>query len=265
MSDTGTDTVVLERHGAVTWLILNRPASLNSINEAMARGLQSGLDLVLDDPTCRCVGITGRGRAFCSGQALPDKDDQDPLPPDIATMIRERYIPIITRIRNLPVPVVAAINGPAVGAGFSLALAADLRIAATSAWFSTGFAQVGLVPDSGASFFLTRYLGYPMALELYLTGRRLSAPQAVSAHLVTSAFPDDSFSTDAEDFCLRLARGATRAFALSKRSFFQAQSSPLEDQLQLEAVLQQEASATDDFVEGLRAFQEKRPSHFVGH
>ncbi|MGC1185402.1 MAG: enoyl-CoA hydratase-related protein [Candidatus Dormiibacterota bacterium] len=265
MSDTGTDTVLLERHGALTWLILNRPSSLNSMNEEMATGIQRGLESVINDRACRCLGITGTGRAFCSGQALPDTDTADPLPPDIATLIRTRYVPIVSRIRSLSVPVVAAINGPAVGAGFSLALAADLRIAARGAWFSTGFAQLGLAPDSGATFFLTRYLGYPMALELYLTGRRLSALEAARAHLVTSTFPTDSFSGDAEDFCLNLAQGPTRAFALGKRSFVAALNSTLEEQLELEAVLQQDASETQDFHEGLRAFKEKRAPHFEGN
>jgi 2-(1,2-epoxy-1,2-dihydrophenyl)acetyl-CoA isomerase len=258
------EKVVLVRDGAVTRLVLNRPANLNAIDQEMAAGIQARLDDVQKDAECRCLVITGAGQAFCSGQQLPTDGADDQLPADLATLIRTRYIPIVTKIRELSIPVIAAVNGPAVGAGFSLALAADLRIAADDAWFGCLFSNVGLIPDAGASYFLSRYLGYPLAVQISLTGRRISAVDARGMHLVSEVFSSTDFVAETDRFARRLASGPTIAFALTKHALSLALVNPLEQQLELEADLQQQASETKDFGEGVLAFQQKRNAKFQG-
>lgn len=264
MDVAGSEAVLLRRQESVTQLILNRPASLNSIDEEMAAGIRGGLDLVRGDRRCRALVITGAGRGFCSGQALPTGGTDVELPADVAGLVRTRYLPIVTKIRDLPIPVIASVNGVAAGAGFSLALAADFRVASDAAWFSSAFARIGLVPDSGASFFLARYLGFPRALEVALTGRRISALEARDLGLVSRVFPAASFAEDSSEFARELAAGPTRAFGLTKRALSRALTNTLEEQLELEATLQQAASETDDFREGLRAFRDKRVPKFEG-
>jgi 2-(1,2-epoxy-1,2-dihydrophenyl)acetyl-CoA isomerase len=171
---------------------------------------------------------------------------------------------LIEAIRALAIPVLAAVNGVAAGAGFSLALAADLRVAADTAWFSCAFGKVGLVPDSGASFFLPKYLGLAKAVELAFTGDPLTATDASHLGLVARVSPAASFARDWLEFAQQLADGPTRAFALTKRALNQAADATLNEQLALEAELQGEAAGTTDFLEGLTAFREKRPARFVG-
>ena len=202
--------------------------------------------------------ITGSGRGFCSGQALGSSVSADALAQEVGALVRRRYVPIITKIRGLPLPVVAAVNGAAAGAGFSLALAADLRVASEAAWFSCAFSGIGLVPDSGASFFLPRYVGLAKAIEMALTGRRVGAAEAATLGLVTYVYPAETFSQDYSTLAHHLAQGPTRAFALTKRALSEATDNSLSQQLELEAVLQQEAAETDDFHEGLSAFRNKR-------
>jgi 2-(1,2-epoxy-1,2-dihydrophenyl)acetyl-CoA isomerase len=259
------EPVLLHSNGSVVELVLNRPSSLNAINDELAAGLQRQLDLVGRDRGCRCLVITGRGRGFCSGQALDDAGSGADLPTDVGGLVRERYIPLVTQIRGLPIPVLAAVNGVAAGAGFSLALAADLRVASDTAWFSCAFARIGLVPDSGATFFLARYLGLSKALQVALTGERIGAAEAASLGLVAHVYSADTFAHDYAVLAQHLAEGPTRAFALTKRAFNQTLDNPLAQQLELEAQLQQEASETDDFREGVASFREKRQPRFVGH
>lgn len=263
MSNGESDGVLLRRRGPVSELVFNRPEHLNAIDQEVAAQFRDGLTSVGRDPGCRCLVITGAGRGFSSGQALPP-DDDEVIPADVAALVRERYSPLVTMIGELPFPVVAAVNGVAAGAGFALALAADLRVASVDAWFSCAFAKIGLVPDCGSSFFLTRYLGFPMALQLALTGERIDATLAEQLGLVTKVFSAESFEKDYQQFADQLAAGPTRAYALTKRSFRRALESSLLDQLELEATLQQEASETADFREGLVAFREKRPPKFHG-
>lgn len=264
MNENTSDAVLLHRVGAITQLTLNRPASLNAIDAEMAMALLAALERVASDPSCRCLTITGEGRGFCSGQALPGSGSAETLPADIAGVVRTRYVPIITLIRSLPLPVIAEVNGVAAGAGFALALAADLRVAAETAWFSCAFSSIGLLPDSGASFFLSRYLGLPRAFDLASTGRRLSAQEALGIGLVSHVFATDHFTDECRAFATRLAAGPTRALALTKRALDLAVSHSLAEQLEVEAELQQEASETDDFREGIRAFHERREPRFQG-
>jgi len=264
MDGEGSEAVLLRRSGAVVELVLNRPEHLNAIDEEVASGLRDGLELVGNDPDCRCLVLTGSGRGFCSGQALAAIGGQG-LPQDVAQLVRDRYIPLVTQIRGLPLPVIAAVNGVAAGAGLSLALAADLRVASDAAWFSCGFSRIGLVPDAGASFFLPRYVGLAKALELALTGRRMEAVEAASLGLVAHVYPAQTFARDYAELAQGFAAGPTRAFALTKKAFGQAMEVSLAEQLELEARLQQEASETEDFREGVSSFREKRPPRFAGH
>ncbi|MFZ0167804.1 MAG: enoyl-CoA hydratase-related protein [Candidatus Dormiibacterota bacterium] len=265
MNTNGAKAVLLRRDGPVSELVLNRPDHLNAIDDELADGLLGGLDLVGGDASCRCLVITGSGRGFCSGQALGGSVSADAFAQEVGALVRRRYVPIITKIRELPLPVVAAVNGAAAGAGFSLALAADLRVASEAAWFSCAFSGIGLVPDSGASFFLPRYVGLAKAIEMALTGRRVGAAEAATLGLVTQVYPAETFSQDYSTLAHHLAQGPTRAFALTKRALSEATDNSLSQQLELEAVLQQEAAETDDFHEGLSAFRNKRAPQFVGH
>jgi 2-(1,2-epoxy-1,2-dihydrophenyl)acetyl-CoA isomerase len=265
MTTSDAEAVLLRRDGAVTELVLNRPDHLNAIDDEVAEGLLRGLELVGGDASCRCLVITGSGRGFCSGQALGSSDSSDALPQDVGDLVRRRYVPLVTRIRELSLPVVAAVNGVAAGAGFSLALAADLRVASEAAWFSCGFSGIGLVPDSGASFFLPRFFGLAKAMELALTARRVGAVEAATLGLVSYVYPAKTFSQDYSTLAHELAQGPTRAFALTKEALSRSTANSLPQQLELEAMLQQEASETDDFREGVAAFREKRAPRFLGH
>lgn len=265
MDKVGWSAITLRRYGAVVELRLNRPETLNAIDEAMARELQEGVKLAGDDAGCRCLVLTGTGRGFCSGQFLGTSPEEDGPLEDVGGLVRTRYNPLILALRDLPIPVIAAVNGVAVGAGFSLALAADIRVAADSASFSCGFAKIGLIPDSGASFFLPRYLGLPKALDLALGGDQLSVTDAASLGLVAKVYPSDTFDRDYVEFAARVADGPTRAFALTKAAFNRGLQASLEDQLDTEAELQDEASKTEDFRAALAAFREKRPTRFLGH
>jgi len=255
----------VQRTGPVTTLILNRPALLNAIDRDLALRLADAIATAAKDTECRCLVITGSGRAFCAGQALGAAGTTDALPADIGGLIRERYFPIIHGLQQLQVPVLAAVNGLTVGAGLSLALAADIRIASEESWFSCSFAQVGLVPDAGATYFLPRLLGPGRALYYAMTGDRISARTALDLGLVTTLFPAASFREESLAFAQRLAAGPTRALGMTKLALRRAHEVGLNEQMELEARLQQSASETDDFVEGLRAFREKELPSFQGH
>jgi 2-(1,2-epoxy-1,2-dihydrophenyl)acetyl-CoA isomerase len=250
--------------GPVTTLLLNRPTQLNAIDQELAHALAEEIERAGSNRDCRCLVITGAGRAFCAGQALGPSGSVDELPQDIEGLIRERYVPIILGLRRLEIPVVAAVNGLAVGAGFSLALAADIRIAAEDSWFSCSFAQIGLVPDSGATHFLPQLLGPGRALHYAMTGDRIPAHAALDMGLVTAVFPTASFGEESLAFAQRLAAGPTKALGMTKLSLARTSDIGLVEQLEFEAKLQQAASETDDFAEGLRAFRAKDRPNFSG-
>jgi 2-(1,2-epoxy-1,2-dihydrophenyl)acetyl-CoA isomerase len=246
------------RAGAVLTIVLNRPDVLNAFNAAMHAALADALAEAAD-PEVRAVVLTGAGRGFCVGQDLAEFSTMD-----TGDALRERYHPNVRAIRALEKPVIAAVNGPAAGAGLSLACACDVRIAAESASFVPAFITIGLVPDAGGSYFVHRLLGYARAFEWMTSGHKLSAQEARDWGLVTAVVPDAELARHASDLAERYAHMPTRGIALTKRLFDHAGTASLERQLELEARLQGEATKTPDFAEGVAAFREKREPQFTG-
>jgi len=257
---TDTEPVLTGREGAVLTITLNRPDKLNAFNGAMHEGLRAALREARADDV-RAVVITGAGRGFCVGQDLTEFRD---APDDIAERLRTGYHPNILAIRALEKPVIAAVNGAAAGAGLSLACACDLRIAADSAVFVPAFINIGLIPDSGGSFFIHRLLGYSRAFEWMASGRRLSAARAHAWGIVNEVVEDEELSSRAAEIAATFAVMPTRAVGMTKRLFDGAASRTLEEQLEVEAQLQSAATKTDDFREGVAAFLEKRDPSFTG-
>jgi 2-(1,2-epoxy-1,2-dihydrophenyl)acetyl-CoA isomerase len=252
--------VLTDRDGAVLTITLNRPEVFNAFN----RELHAALAGALDDaaaPEVRAVVITGAGRGFCAGQDL--KEFQE-APGSIRERLEETYHPNIRRIRALEKPVIASVNGPSAGAGLSLAAACDIRIAADAATFVPGFVGIGLIPDSGGSWFLHRLLGFARAFEWMTSNRRLTAAEAHAWGLVSEVVELESLPARAAELAGEYAVLPTKAIGMTKRLFEHAYTASLEDQLALEAELQQAATGTADFAEGVTAFLEKRPPVFRG-
>jgi 2-(1,2-epoxy-1,2-dihydrophenyl)acetyl-CoA isomerase len=251
--------VEISREGAVQTITLNRPDVLNALDAATKRLL---LEAVREarDPEVRAVVVTGAGRGFCAGQDLAEFGEA----PDVGAALRATYHPIVLGIRGLEKPVVAAVNGPAAGAGLSLACVCDIRIASGDATFTPGFVRIGLVPDAGGSFFVARILGPARAFAWMSSGRRLSADQALDWGLVSEVVPPEAFAPRAAELAAELASLPTRAVAMNKRLFDHAWTATLEEQLELEAQLQSAAATSADFAEGVAAFREKRPPRFDG-
>jgi 2-(1,2-epoxy-1,2-dihydrophenyl)acetyl-CoA isomerase len=248
------------RDGAVLTITLNRPEVLNAFTAEMHRQLV-GAFKEARDPEVRAVVVTGAGRGFCVGQDLQEFRE---AARDIAGRLREHYHPTIRAVRELEKPVLAAVNGPAAGAGLSFACACDLRIAAESATFVPAFITIGLVPDMGGTYSTSRLLGPARAFEWMTSGRRLGAAEALEWGLVSEVVPDDRLAARAAERAAELAAMPTRGIALSKRLFDHAGHTTLEEQLELEAQLQAAATRTHDFAEGVAAFLEKREPRFEG-
>ena len=252
--------VEITRDAAVVTLTLNRPDVLNAFNSAMHKAFQAALKEA-GDASVRAVVITGEGRGFCVGQDLTEFQE---APTDIGDRLRTGYHKNVVAIRTLEKPVIVAVNGPAAGAGLSLACACDVRIAAESASFVPAFIGIGLVPDSGGSYFIARLLGAPRAFEWMSQNRKLSATEALEWGLVTEVVADDELATRAAELAATYAQAPTRGIGMTKRLFDNAQTATLDEQLELEAQLQSAATQTDDFREGVTAFLEKRPPQFTG-
>jgi 2-(1,2-epoxy-1,2-dihydrophenyl)acetyl-CoA isomerase len=246
--------------GGVFHVVLNRPEVFNAFNAALHAALAAALEEATD-PAIRAVVITGAGRGFCAGQDLTEFGE---VATDIRARLEQTYHPNIRAIRALEKPVIAAVNGPAAGAGLSLACACDLRIAADTASFVPGFIGIGLVPDSGGSYFVHRLLGAARAFEWMTSNRKLSAAEAHAWGLVSEVVEADSLEERVAELAARYAAKPTRGIALTKRLFDHADTATLDEQLALEAELQQAATETSDFREGVNAFLEKRPPRFRG-
>ncbi len=252
--------VEIAREGAVLTITLNRPEVLNAFNAAMHEALGAALDDAAD-PAVRAVVLTGAGRGFCVGQDLTEFRE---AAGDNGSRLRTNYHPNVLAIRALEKPVIAAVNGAAAGAGLSFACACDLRIAADSASFVPAFINIGLIPDSGGSYFVTRLLGYARAFEWMTSGRKLSAAEAQEWGLVSEVVEGDGLAGRAAELAGQLAAMPTRGVGMTKRLFDEAAHNTLAEQLELEAELQTAATQTDDFREGVAAFLEKREPKFTG-
>jgi 2-(1,2-epoxy-1,2-dihydrophenyl)acetyl-CoA isomerase len=252
--------VEVRRDGGVQTIVLNRPDVLNALNADMHKALAAALKEARADDV-RAVVITGAGRGFCVGQDLNEFRDATG---DIADRLRSSYHPNILAIRALEKPVIAAVNGAAAGAGLSLACACDIRIASDAAVFVPAFVNIGLVPDSGGTFFITRLLGPARAFEWMTSGRTLTAFEAQAWGLASEIVEADALEGHVGELAGRLAQMPTRAIGMSKRLFDRAAESTLEEQLEFEAQLQSAAAKTNDFREGVTAFLEKRKPEFSG-
>lgn len=259
-------SVAYEVSDAVAAIVLDRPDVLNAFDDDMGAAALEAVERASKDTSIRCIVITGRGRAFSSGEdlgALADGYKRGEAPPLGETLVN-RYNPLIRAITGAPKPVVAAVNGVAAGAGVSVALACDHRIAVEDAKFVLAFIKVGLVPDSGALWFLQRAIGSAKAWHLASTGDPLSAEGAAALGLVDLVASRDDFEATWRDFASNIAAGPTRAYALTKALLYRAASVSLSEQLDSEVDAQSEAGGTDDHMEGVQAFFEKRPPHFTG-
>jgi len=257
-----TDTVVRVAADGVLTLTLNRPDALNSFNVEMKESLLAAFKDAARDKSVRVVVLTGAGRAFSAGQDL--KERQAPGAADLGTELRARYNPIALAMRKMEKPVIGAINGVAAGAGISVALACDMRIAADNASFIEVFGRVGLVPDTGSTWFLPRLVGYARAAEMMFTTDPVDAATAERIGLVSKVVPAEQLMTETHALATRLAQAAPLALGLAKRALNRALESGLEEQLEYEAQLQAIAGRSKDYVEGVAAFVEKRPARFSG-
>jgi len=257
------ETLLVSDENNVRTLTLNRPDDLNSVDERVTKELQSELKNVAKDRGVRCLVITGAGRGFCAGQDLKSvMERKDPF--DFTETLRRRYNPIITAMKNLEIPIIASINGVAAGAGWSLALACDLRIAAKNAKFVGAFSKIGLVPDSGMTWVLPRLVGLSKALEIAWFGDAISAENALQLGLVNRVVEPDELTKATKEWAAALAKAATKGLGLTKRAMYAAAGNDLEAQLEYEAQLQGVAGKTKDYSEGVKAFIEKRPPEFMG-
>ncbi len=257
-----TDGLRLDVEGGIATLTLDRPEALNALTIPVKVALLDALATVAADPTVRAVILTGAGRAFCAGQDLAERAASDASPLDVE--LRDRYEPIVRAMVALDRPIIAAINGVAAGAGASLALACDLRIAATSARFVLAFGRIGLVPDSGATWFLPRVVGSARAAEMALLNTPIDAAEALRVGLVSRVVPDADLLEAAREMATTLAAGPPRAIAATKRLLATAWTTDLESAFAAERAAQGELGATRDHGEGLAAFREKRPPRFTG-
>jgi 2-(1,2-epoxy-1,2-dihydrophenyl)acetyl-CoA isomerase len=255
--------ITLERSGPLALIRLNRPDKYNCFNRAMALELQAALDDCRDDEAIRAVYLTGVGKAFCSGQDLNEVTGENA--PSFSTILNEHFNPIILRLRRLEKPVLCGVNGVAAGAGANIALACDITVAACSARFIQAFCNIGLLPDSGGTYFLPRLVGLQRATALMMLGDPVTAEEAAAIGMIYRAFPDDSFDQEAMALAERLSQMPTRALAMTKRALnYSMFNNDLEKQLATEEQLQSAAGQTEDYREGVQAFKEKRKAMFKG-
>ena len=256
-------TVLVSLDAGVLTITLNRPEKLNALNPEMHGGLRAALERAKDEPEIRALLLTGAGRGFCTGQDLAERD-AGAAPIDLSVSLGSHYNPLVRRLRSLPKPIVCAVNGVAAGACANLALACDLVIAARSATFVQAFSRLGLVPDSGGSFFLPRLVGGARAMGLALLAEPLTAERAEQWGLIWKVVDDARLADEATAVARALATGPTKGYALLKKAMYASATNTLDAQLDLERDLQREAGLSDDYREGVTAFKEKRAPRFKG-
>jgi 2-(1,2-epoxy-1,2-dihydrophenyl)acetyl-CoA isomerase len=261
------ETVNVRVADGVGTIELNRPDALNAWNAQFGMDLLAAVRAVSEDDAVRAVIITGAGRGFSSGADLKDVSGGKTTPngrPDVYMVLTERYHPIMRAIREMPKPVIAAVNGPAVGIGCSLALCCDLIVAAEGAYFLLAFVNIGLVPDGGSSLFVPTRIGMARATEMAMLGEKIAAAKALEWGLINRVVPDDRLHDEVDALAARMAGGPTRSYAGTKRQLNNWLYARMDEQLELEAQLQREMAGSDDFLEGAMAFVEKRPARFAG-
>lgn len=252
--------VLYATEGSVATITLNRPAVLNALNRDLMLEFRQCMERARDDAEVRAVLLTGAGRGFASGADLGGEGKRM----DSGTTLRTLYHPVITMMREMPKPIVAAVNGVAAGAGMSLVMACDIILAGQSASFLQAFSRIGLIPDAGATWFLPRLVGDMRARALAILADQISAEEAHRMGIVWKVFADEQLMPEAGKMAAKLSKMPTRAYGLIKQTLNVTHSNSLADQLELEALLQSEAGRTEDFIEGVAAFREKRPANFKG-
>ena len=255
-------TILFQKKDHIGIIRMNRPSVYNSFNRDMALSMQKELDKCEKDNEIRCILITGEGKAFCAGQDLKEVTSQDG--PSLSKIIKEHFNPIIQRIRKIEKPIVAAVNGIAAGAGANIALACDITIASDSASFIQAFSKIGLIPDSGGTFFLPRIIGRQKASALMMLGDKVSASDAEALGMIYKTIPHDDFQEETMKLVHRLSNMPTKGLGLTKRALNQSMYNDLTTQLAMEDELQSAAGETHDYNEGVQAFLEKRKPKFKG-
>lgn len=256
-------SIIKTQNQNITYLLLNRPEKFNSFNREMALSLQKHLDDCIRDKTTRAIVIIGKGKAFCAGQDLQEVTNPDENP-GFKKILEEHYNPIITRIRNIEIPVIAAVNGVAAGAGANIALCCDIVVACEKASFIQAFSKIGLIPDSGGTYFLPRLIGFQRASALAMLGDKIDAFEAERMGMIYTYYSSETFENEVDKLAHRLASMPTKALGLIKKAMNQSLENGLEDQLSLESKYQIASAQTEDYQEGVNAFVEKRQPKFKG-
>ena len=254
--------ILFEKIDAIGKTTLNRPEKYNSFVREMALALQNILNDCANDDSIRCILITGSGKAFCAGQDL--KEATDPEGPEIEQIVREHYNPIIRKIREIEKPVIAAVNGIAAGAGANVALACDIVVAGKSANFIQAFSKIGLIPDSGGTYFLPRLIGLPKATALMMTGESISAEKAEKMGMIYAVYEDTEFESKSLQLAKSISEMPTKGLGYTKRLLTHSLNNSLDEQLDLEAETQALSAKSEDHKEGVQAFLEKRPPVYTG-
>jgi len=257
------NSIEIKIENKTAWITLNRPEVFNSFNREMALSLQEHLEACENNDAVRAIVLTGNGRAFCAGQDLKEVTTPE-LNPGFKKILEEHYNPIIQQIRTIEKPVIAAVNGVAAGAGANIALACDVVVATEHASFIQAFSKIGLIPDSGGTFFLPRLIGFQKASALMLLGDKVSAVDAEKLGMVFKVFSSELFKEETQKIAETLAHMPTKALGMTKRLLNQSMVNDLNSQLDLESKLQIEAAQSEDYEEGVAAFVEKRKPNFIG-
>lgn len=257
------NSILFELQDGIARITLNRPKAFNSFNREMALNLHAALDKCAENEAIRVVVLKGEGKAFCAGQDLVEVTTPEQMP-GFKVLLEEHYRPIILKIRNLEKPIVAAVNGVAAGAGANIALACDIVVANEKASFIQAFSGIGLVPDSGGTFFLPRLVGFQKAVAISMLGDKIKAHEAEKMGMIYKVYSNEDFETQTNQLLNRLATMPTKGLALTKKAFSSSLTNSLEEQLEIENAAQIEASLTEDYKEGVQAFLEKRKPVFKG-